>query len=674
MRYTILLFSLFLFAACSVAQPRYSTKSKKAIKLFEEGKTAPNRLMDPQTGGPDFKTGIELMNKAIEKDPNFWEAHMVAGEFAETIGDYPTAIDHYKKAIAINPNHTATGSTFFYLGNLQQAVGDYEGAMKNLDIFLKNRNADPYLIGQAQDIYANCEFAQNALKNPLDFNPINVGPGINTEDPEYFPTITVDGKTILFTRRIEDGRVVEKFKEQEDFYVSQLSDKNIWGKAVPMPDNVNTVNNEGAPTIGADGRSLVFVGCPDVTGTYYGENRQGRGSCDLFITKKLGNAWTNPQNLPGNVNSFHWESQPSLSSDGKTLYFVRGIRGRNQTKNTDIYVSRLQDDGTWGTPERLPDHINTPKEEESVLIHPDGKTLYFASRGHVGMGGLDLYVTRMDEEGNWSQPENLGYPINTKFDENSLMVSPDGEIAFFASDRTGGYGDLDIYYFVMPEHLRPTKTLYFEGLVYDMETRRPIPGKFQLIDLKTGKEVIYSEADKLTGEFLVSLPLNREYALNVSYPGYTFYSKNFNMTTTDETLEAIHMDVPMIPIASKHPVLLENVFFDLSAATLRPESYVELNKLVDFLNENKKIHIQLEGHTDTRGDEAKNQKLSEDRAKSVYEYLISKGIDAGRLAYKGFGESQPRISDEEIAKLATEKEREAAHQSNRRTEYTITKQ
>lgn len=258
MRYTLLFISLIIFTACSIAQPRYSTKSKKAIKLFEEGKSAPSRLIDTETGTPDFRTGIKLMNKALEKDPNFWEAHMVAGEFAETIGDYNTAIDHYKKAIAINPNHTATGSTYFYLANLQQATGDYSGAMTNLDIFLKNKNADPYLIGQAQEIYANCEFAQKAIQNPLDFNPINIGPGINTENPEYFPTITVDGKTILFTRRIKDERVKENFKEQEDFFVSHLSDNNIWGKAVPMPDNVNTVNNEGAPTIGADGRSLVF--------------------------------------------------------------------------------------------------------------------------------------------------------------------------------------------------------------------------------------------------------------------------------------------------------------------------------------------------------------------------------------------------------------------------------
>lgn len=668
MRYLFILLAVAI-ASCSSAQ-FYSTSNKKAIRLFEEGMKAPNTTLDPVTGGPNYRSGIILMEKALEKDPNFWEAHLYAAGFAEEMRDYELAIVHYKKAIEINPNHSPAGSTYFFLAADQQAVGDYAGAIKSIQTYQTYRNASPELIAKSRIIQASCEFALESIDNGTVFEPINIGPGINTADPEYFPTITVDGRTILFTRRIEDGRVEGPIKEQEDFYVSQLGDNNIWGKAVEMPSNVNTVLNEGAPTISADGRTLIFVGCPDITGRDYGMGRTGRGSCDLFITKKLGTRWTNPVNLPGNVNSYHWETQPSISSDGKTMYFIRGIRGRNNTNDSDIYMSTLQEDGTWGEAVRLPDHINTPMAEESVLIHPDGRTLYFASRGHVGMGGSDLFVARMDEDGNWGKPVNLGYPINTKFDENSLMVSPEGEIAFFASNREGGYGDLDIYYFVMPEHLRPTRTLYFEGLVYDINTRQPIPGKFQLIDLKTGKEIILSEADPVTGEFMVSLPVNRDYALNVSYPGYSFFSQNFNMTNP-EGLEAIHMDVPMVPINNDKPILLANVFFDLNKSTLRQESYVELNKLVEFLNQNPTIKIEIGGHTDSRGNN--NDVLSNDRAKSVYYFVVSKGIDPSRITYKGYGSSQPVYTDEYIANLKTEKEKEAAHQANRRTEYKILK-
>ncbi len=264
MKYIFLILSLIFLSSCSVAQ-HYSTKNKKAIKLFEKGRNTPSQSIDPVSHTPNYRLGLKYLNEAIEKDPNFWEAHMVAGEFAEIIGDYPQAIDHFEKALAIDPQLNTTGSTYFYLANLQQAVGDYDSALKNIDSFQKFRNANPDLIRQSYKIQADCEFAMEAVKNPLKFNPINIGPGINTAQPEYFPTITVDGKTILFTRRVKDGRVRGDFKEQEDFFVSQLSDRNIWQTAVAMPQNVNTVNNEGAPTIAPDGRSLVFVACPSFT-------------------------------------------------------------------------------------------------------------------------------------------------------------------------------------------------------------------------------------------------------------------------------------------------------------------------------------------------------------------------------------------------------------------------
>jgi outer membrane protein OmpA-like peptidoglycan-associated protein len=352
------------------------------------------------------------------------------------------------------------------------------------------------------------------------------------------------------------------------------------------------------------------------------------------------------------------------------LYFIRGLKNSKQQNDADIFVSTLLEDGRWGVPTRLSNTINTDQTEESVLIHPDGKTLYFSSRGHKGLGGLDIFVARLDENGNWGTPENMGYPINTRFDENSLMVDANGELAFFASNRTGGFGDLDIYHFELPEKFKPIRTLYFDGLVFDKSTNKRLPGKFSLIDLKTGKEVTRAEADQMTGKFTVSLPINGDYALNVSYPGYNFYSANFNMKLP-ENQEVVHMDVPLIPVNTIETVTLNNVFFALNQAILQQESFIELAKLSSFLKANPSLTIEIGGHTDTRGDEKENQKLAEVRAKAVVDYLIQNGIAANRLQFKGYGETQPKINDQAISLLKTEQEKEKAHQQNRRTEYKI---
>jgi outer membrane protein OmpA-like peptidoglycan-associated protein/tetratricopeptide (TPR) repeat protein len=669
-RILLLLFSILFLNFSLYSQFKYSTKSKKAIKLLEEAQKAPGASLDPKTRGPNYREGLVILQQSLKKDPNFWEAHILSAQFNMNLNLYKQAIYHYESALKLNPAHSRYGSTHYYLSILYLAEGNYEKAIKYANVLMKNSNASEEFLKNANDIKQNANFAIHALKNPKKFEPVNAGSGINTADPEYYPTITVDGKTLLFTRRIADNRV-KGYQEQEDFFISNLGNDSVWKRSIPMTNNVNTVNNEGAPTISADGKSLIFVACSDETGTYYGENRIGKGSCDLFYTKKLGNSWMNPINLPGGVNSSHWESQPSLSADGQTLYFIRGLRGKNANGNADIYVSYLQTNGNWGNALRLSDVINTPFSEESVCIHPDGKTLYFASKGHVGMGGSDLFVSKMDANGNWGKPMNLGYPINTMYDENSLLVSPTGDIAFFASDRTGGYGDLDIYYFVLPEEYRPTKTLYFDGTVFDQLTRLPLPGHFQLTDIESGELIIISDADKVDGSFMVALPVNREYAIEVTQNGYAPYSLNFNLKIPDGS-DHYHLDIPMNPLTSSTENILANVFFDLGKATLRKESAIELKNLGAFMKRNPVIKIELGGHTDSRGNDADNLALSTERAKTVYNYLITnEGISASRLSFKGYGETQVIMSDKTIESLKSIEEKEIAHQKNRRTVYKI---
>lgn len=663
------LFIVLGLSSCATAQGgAYSTKNKKAIKLFEEAMQYPNKNVDPQTGGPHYSGAIEMLQKALGRDENFLEAHQLIGEMYRVTRKSEKAVHHFKRALEIAPNQNLGGVLFYDIGELQMQNGDYEDALKYLDKVLtgNNRGISKELLWSANRMRESATFSIDARKNPSAIDPKNIGPAINTEHPEYFPTITVDGRTFLFTRELPvKGRT---YRGQEDFFVAHLSEKNIWQKAQPMPPHINTDRNEGAPTLSADGRTLIFVACADEAGDY-GLDREGRGSCDLFITRKIGKQWTRPVNLPGEVNTFHWESQPSLSADGKTLYFIRRT-GRPGSQRSDIYVSYLSEDGKWGKAERLPENINTPMRETSVHIHPDGQTIYFSSNGHIGLGGFDIFMSKKDPLGNWGDPINLGYPINTENDENSLLVGPDGEIAFFASDRPGGYGDLDIYYFTLPEEFRPINTTYFEGIVFDARDRKPLAGKFELIDLATGNTVIQSEADKISGEFLVALPTDRSYALNVSFPGYAFFSKHFDMIERAD-LKALQMEVPLIPTSAAGSVRLANVFFDLNKATLREESFVELNKLLNFLQENETVRIEIGGHTDTRGDAKTNLSLSENRAKAVYQFLIDKGIATNRLSYKGYGQTQPIITDEEIVAMPTEQERENAHQENRRTEYKI---
>ena len=676
----ILLFCFSIFvAACSTAQPgQWNTKDKKAIKFVEMGMAATHNI-DPSTGLPDYKTGIYWIDKAIERDPLFTDAYLVKAEYCIESGQSQKAIDAYKKALEINPNISTTGYIYFDLCLLEWSEGLYADALAHAQKYKTFAAANPEMLIEADWVILNCTFAVDAIKHPLPFSPVNVGSGVNTADPEYFPTLTVDQKQLLYTRRTGD---IRSGQVQEDFFVS--TDLNgYWNTGEPMPKNINTPFNEGAPTFAPDGRTLIFVGCA-VDRVGYGEGRRGYGSCDLFITQKIGNTWMDPINLPGGVNSQHWETQPSLSADGKTLYFIRGpIRGtgaRNQ-RNGDIMVSKLLDDGSWSVAVALPNNINTPKAECSVLIHPDGQTLYFASNGHVGMGGFDLYMSQLQPDGTWGDPKNLGYPINTQADDHSLLVFADGKLAVFASDRPGGMGELDLYEFEMPEELRPTRTIYMTGTVFDVKTNVKLGAEFSLIDLQTGQEVIYSYSDSKNGSFLVTLPINKDYGLFVNKEGYFPYSINFNLTVPENSTEPYHQDVPLIPKTSKDAIRLENVFFDLDSYNLRPESYVELDKLADYLKANPTMKIELQGHTDSQGDNAHNLELSKNRAKAVMDYLITKGIAKERLTSNGFGETQPDsiivgsttqvLTEEYINSLKTDKEKRDAHQKNRRTVYVV---
>lgn len=641
-----LFFGIFILAitCCKAQLPpgEYTTTNKKAISTFE------NALKLFQAGN-DEKAREEL-NKAIEKAPDFIEPHLLLAEIYQTNKQTQQAIDEYQKAISINPGFNL--NNFYNIALLEMSVGKYQDAKSDLERFLKKTHIHPDSKENAEQQLANCNFALEAIKKPVPFEPKNLGPAINSALDEYFPAVTADDQTFLFTR----NNRTDKIALQEDFLISKKINGD-WTTSTLM-SGVNTPGNEGSPALSADGSLLFFVACATVEGSY-GAGRKGFGSCDIFYSQKVGEKWSNPYNIGRGINSPAWESQPSFSSDGRTLYFLSNMPGG--LGDADIWYSQLQNDGSWGRPVNIGPKINSRGKEESVYIHPDGKTLYFGSNGHVGMGGLDLYVARKNDAGEWGEPVNLGYPINTFADENSILINGAGDLAYIASSRPGGAGGLDIYQFNLYETARPGKITYMKGKVYDARTKQPLGAHFELIDLETTKGVMASDANPGNGEFLVVLPVERNYALNVSHPGYLFYSANFSLKDLTDQSKPYLMDVPMEPIDTGSVVELKNVFFETAKFDLKPESKVELDKLVNFLTVNKTIRIELDGHTDNVGDKKANQLLSQNRAKAVYDYLIAHGIDLKRLAYKGFGDTKPKVKNDSDANRAI----------NRRTEFKV---
>jgi len=660
---SLILVMLTITSCKMTAQPgmSYSTSNKKAIKLYEASRTCYGQV-NAATGRRNLSCAEEKAKKALEKDPSFTEAYAMLSKINIEKGEFKVAIMYKQKMMQLSQRFSP--SEYFYLASLQMAIGDYEGVKKNASRYSQNRNANPDFLEKCRKYITNANFAIHAMQNPVEFKPVNLGPNVNTERPEYFPSLTADDQTLLFTRDVIDANAVGA-GHQEDIWFSQKNGDQ-WDLSNPISNSVNSIYNEGAPTFSADGKYVIFVGCEfGERGDFeYGEGRTGKGSCDLFASEKEGSNWSVPFNMGAPINTGNWESQPSFSSDGKTLYFIRGKVRYKQRRNPgeqDIYMTQIQNDGTWSLPKKLSDKINTPGREESVQIHPDGQTLYFSSDGHPGMGSLDIYLSRLDEAGEWGKPENMGYPINTFKEENSTLVSSSGEFAYFASNRDGGEGSLDLYSFVIPESKRPIKTTFMKGKVYDVETKKPLAADFQLIDLKTGVMSKRTVANRGNGEFIVALPINKDFALIAEHDGYFFYSKNYSIDKLVKNEDGFLVDVPMRPIKKGTPFVLENIFFDSDKSILKPESVTELNKLLEILNKNEDLRVELGGHTDSDGNDEHNLQLSDNRAKAVVNWLIEKGVDKAKLQYKGYGESNPRVENDTPQNKAL----------NRRTEVII---
>lgn len=404
------------------------------------------------------KKAKNLAQQSIRQDAAFLKPYLLLGQLSENEKKLDEAVAFYLKGLADNDPKNAWG--YWKIGLLAFKQAKYQQAQGHLAHFLSFEKQAEKRILSAQSLLANCGFALQAMQNPVPFQPQNMGPAVNGKWEEYLPSISANGQFFVFTRR---GPHQEKIVS-EDFYASTFSKEGEWSLAQSLGPSLNTFGNEGAQSLSSDGNILFFTAC---------DREDGYGRCDIYVSFLSKEGWSPAQNIGPSINSSHWESQPSISPDGKELYFVSNRPGGKG--KMDIWKSTLTEGGSFAEPINLGKNINTQEDEMSPFIHMDNQTLYFASKGHVGMGDFDLFLSRREvPSAAWQAPQNLGYPINTHEVENSLIVASDGQTAYFASDHSG-FGQEDIFYFDLPLEIRPVMV---EGIELD------------IISQKSGDEIV----------------------------------------------------------------------------------------------------------------------------------------------------------------------------------------
>lgn len=588
----------------------------------------------------NYTAALKHLDEALKIDSNFVDVFLSRAGIYADLKNYTASVEDFETGLKMDSVYSKTYLLPYSIS--LAGIGKFKEALLAVDEFLVTPNLNIQSIKAGNYRKAAYAFAINYEKTHVYkdyiFKPINLGNNINTNNLEYFPSLTIDGSKMIFTRRIASD---------EDFYESDFVDGK-WTPSKPLSGKVNTNLNEGAQNISQDGLLLIFTGC---------NYPEGEGSCDLYFSLKTNNDWSEPQNIGPIVNTDFWESSPSLSPDKRDLYFassmVGGFGGR------DIWVTHRLLSGRWSRPENLGEAVNTVGDESCPFIHADNETLYFNSNGHAGYGMTDLFLSKKVNDRSWTVAENLGYPVNTIDDQGSLIVSADGKTAYYASDGTDTKGGLDLYSFELREDIRPLKTLWVKGKVLDKKTAKGLPSSVELTDVKNNNLISKIQTDE-DGNYLLTLPVGKNYSFNVNRRGYLFYSDKFSLLKNN--IDSIFtLNIALQAIEKGAAIVLNNIFFESGKSALQNESKSELDKLIALLSDNSNLKIEIDGHTDNVGQIKDNLLLSTKRAKAVVEYLLSKSINSQRLTYKGFGSTKP-VADNSS---------ETGRTLNRRTELYI---
>ena len=587
--------------------------------------------------GLEWELAEAQLKEILKKSPNYIDAWLLLSELALEVEDEDLA---YSALLRVSRLDSINYPLIFpELAKIAYDKGDYQEALSLLQSSSAQYHDENFRLDE------RVRFAIDQVKKNENIRqPIPLG--INSTDNEYFPSLTIDGQRLVFTRQERNGPGFDQLG-QEDLYESLYQDSDF-NHAIVFPEPITTDRNEGTQSVRQDGRLMFFTAC---------KRPDSKGGCDIYVSRKQGDSWDIPINLDYPVNTRYWESTPFLSLDGRKLYFSSTRPGGYG--GMDIWISEWLPEGNWSNPVNAGPSSNTARDEMAPYVHGDGKSIYFSSSGWVGMGGFDLFVSRKENSSRWMSPTNLGYPINTYGEEMGICFHSKSNFALFSSNRDSTNGR-DILRFYLPDSLAPKRVAIVSGKVINAVTKRPISA-IVLVQNQEGELISRVESDPRTGSYMIGLPVDKDHRFVVNREGFLFYSAHL---PSDSLLpgKSFERDILLEPLRLGSKVVLRNVFFDTDSYTIKKESYPELLELLELLSKNINTNIEIGGHTDNTGDYQYNIDLSKNRAESVKQFLVKKGVSTSRLTVAGYGSDQP-ISDNDT---------ESSRAENRRTEIKIT--
>lgn len=665
---------IMLWASAAYGQDQCEpSENKKVIKLLEQNENKKKY---------DARERYAFLKESIEEDPDCVECYFALGEAsfkrAQSGGTaYSVSIGYFESLIERCANYHS--DVYYYLGTAYYAGQDFVNAHKYFKLFVEfpdepEKMAKDYTrkYDDVMEILPEVEFYAEFLNNPVPFNPLIVK-GVSSEWDEYLPMLSPDNLLMFFTRKLEKKSKGDLYgREVEEFTLSRRDKpRGEFNSGEPLPPPFNVGDNYGGVSLSVDNSEMIVTVCRP--------GKMGYNNCDLYRTtwQLLYNErtgledyqWGELENLGPEINTDDgWEAQPSLSADGQTLFFAtareKSTPDANGNPTIDIYYAKRGPDGKWGQAQSVGETINSAGQEKSPFMHTDSKTLYFSATGRPGAGGYDIYYTRQQEDGSWTEPKNIGVPINTAEDEHGLIVSTDGKQAYYASKGVRGARGLDVISFEMPEKARPEKVLLVKGEMLDEQGEIVADAKVEL-HYAESKRIEKVPVNEQTGGYVAVINVEHEdVVMTIEKEGHAFEAHVYTKETAEESNGVAELKSEVKPLVVGSPYTIHDIFYATNSAEIDSKSKLVLTQFANYLNRNPSMRVEIAGHTDNRGDTEMNMLLSQERAFEVKKHLESLGVAGGRLEYKGYGPTRP------VADNSTEQGRA----QNRRTEFIIRQQ